>query len=102
MRFGGRVALVSGSLRGIERAHAERLSSEGATVVLTDLDAPGGDGVAEPLAAVPQAIYLRLDAASEKTWLAAWSHIESAFGRLDVLVNNAGTSMSVPCSAWSG
>lgn len=93
-RLGGRIALVSGALRGIGRAIAECLADDGATTILTDLD---GEGDSEPraaLAAIPGAAYIRLDATDEAGWQAARDHVERQFGRLDILVNNVGADLT--------
>jgi len=87
----GRVALVTGALRGIGLAIAERYLTEGAQVVLTDL-APEKDGAVE--GALRRlgtgATYLRLNVAEEADWQAAEREVRSRHGRLDILVNNAG------------
>jgi NAD(P)-dependent dehydrogenase (short-subunit alcohol dehydrogenase family) len=101
----GRVALVSGALRGIGLAVAERYLAEGASVVLTDL----ADGHDQDVASVlnrlgatassgaktqeeprGQVSYLKLDVASEADWLTAEKDVRARHGRLDILVNNAG------------
>jgi NAD(P)-dependent dehydrogenase (short-subunit alcohol dehydrogenase family) len=93
----GRVALVSGALRGIGLAIAERYLAEGASVVLTDLAQARDPEVAsvlerlgEKAAADAKASYLELDVASEADWLTAEKDVRARYGRLDILVNNAG------------
>lgn len=87
-RLGGKVALVTGAASGIGRACAERFASEGAAVVVTDLDAEGAAAVARSIGG--RATSLRLDVTSEAEWRAALAAVEAAHGRLHVLVNNAG------------
>ncbi|HUI61264.1 MAG TPA: SDR family oxidoreductase [Steroidobacteraceae bacterium] len=90
-RLAGRVALVSGALRGIGLAITERFLAEGAAVVLTDLAAPHDPAVKQALARLgPGASYVRLDVAREADWLAALPEVRTRQGRLDILVNNAG------------
>jgi NAD(P)-dependent dehydrogenase (short-subunit alcohol dehydrogenase family) len=87
----GRVALVSGALRGIGLAIAERYLAEGAAVVLTDLAGPADLSVTAVLDRLGSAAsYLALDVASEADWQAAEARVRERHGRLDILVNNAG------------
>lgn len=93
-RLDGRIALVSGGLRGIGRAICECLAADGAVVYVTDLDAAESDEAR----AVPQAMagarYIRLDATSEDGWAAARAQVEADFGHLDILVNNVGADLT--------
>jgi NAD(P)-dependent dehydrogenase (short-subunit alcohol dehydrogenase family) len=89
-RVEGKVALVTGAARGIGRATAELLAREGAFVVVTDLKDDEGVAVAEGLGA--RAAYRRLDVREEDGWEGAVAFAEERFGRLDVLVNNAGVT----------
>src|SRR5438105_764533 len=87
----GRVALVSGALRGIGLAIAERYIAEGASVVLTDLASPEDPSVTTVTGRLGSASsYLKLDVANESDWQAAEAHVRARHGRLDILVNNAG------------
>jgi NAD(P)-dependent dehydrogenase (short-subunit alcohol dehydrogenase family) len=94
-RLEGKVALVTGGLRGIGLAIGERYLDEGARVVLADLAAPGAGDVTSTLQRLgPGASYLQLDVAQESAWIAAEKSIRSAHGRLDVLVHNAGIDLT--------
>jgi NAD(P)-dependent dehydrogenase (short-subunit alcohol dehydrogenase family) len=87
MKLGGRVALVTGAARGIGAAAARALAAEGARVLVTDIRDHEGAGVAE---SVDGAVYRRLDVREEADWAAAVDDVLARWGRLDVLVNNAG------------
>ena len=93
-RLDGRIALVSGALRGIGRAIAECLVADGATTIITDLDAPDSAEPRTVLAAIPGAIYMQLDATDEANWQNARARVEAMFGRLDILVNNVGADLT--------
>jgi NAD(P)-dependent dehydrogenase (short-subunit alcohol dehydrogenase family) len=104
-RLEGRVALSSGALRGIGLAIAERYHAEGAEVVLADLANPGDPSVAKTLAELPGSRYFKLDVAQEDQWQRVEQGVRSSFGRLDVLVNNAGVDCTgavetLEFSAW--
>jgi 3alpha(or 20beta)-hydroxysteroid dehydrogenase len=87
-RLDGKVALISGGARGQGEAEVRRFVSEGAKVVFGDILDDLGKAVAEDLG--DAAHYLHLDVRREEDWNEAVTDAESRFGRLDVLVNNAG------------
>lgn len=90
-RLQGRVALVTGAASGIGQAIATRLASEGAAVLVTDVQDDAGTVVAQGIvAAGARAAYVHLDVASETEWRSAVTAAVEMFGRLDILVNNAG------------
>jgi 3alpha(or 20beta)-hydroxysteroid dehydrogenase len=87
-RFDDRVVLVTGAARGQGEAEARQFQAEGATVVLADVRDELGEAVAAELG--ERAHYRHLDVADEAGWTSLVGWIGKAFGRLDVLVNNAG------------
>ncbi|MDJ0853461.1 MAG: glucose 1-dehydrogenase [Myxococcota bacterium] len=93
-RLDGKVALISGAARGMGESHARYFVAEGAQVVLGDLlDEEGGKLAAELGDA---AIYTHLDVTDEASWQAAVALAQERFGRLDVLINNAGILRFAP------
>lgn len=92
-RVAGKVALVTGAASGLGKATAERLAEEGAAVVIGDIRVEAAKEVAAAISAQGQrAQALKLDVTHEADWIAAIAAAEQAFGKLDVLVNNAGTA----------
>lgn len=87
----GKVALVTGGASGIGRATAQRLASEGMSVVVTDIADEQGEQVAATIRGDGgTAVFLHHDVASEDEWTSVVERTLQDFDRLDVLVNNAG------------
>ncbi|MFJ2645639.1 bifunctional aldolase/short-chain dehydrogenase [Streptomyces sp. NPDC087420] len=91
-----RVALVTGAGSGIGRAIARRLVAEGACVVVADLNAEGAVTVAEELGGADRAVAVTVDVTDEEQIKAAFAAAALAFGGVDLVVNNAGISISKP------
>jgi NAD(P)-dependent dehydrogenase (short-subunit alcohol dehydrogenase family) len=87
-RLNDRIALVTGAARGIGEAVSRLFAREGARVVVTDIDDAGGEAVVAGLE--NRALYRRLDVRHESDWETVVDEMLETFGRLDVLVNNAG------------
>jgi NAD(P)-dependent dehydrogenase (short-subunit alcohol dehydrogenase family) len=101
-RVKGKIALVTGGASGIGRACALLLGSEGATVVVTDIqDDAGKDCAAKIKQSGSDAVYLHHDVAREEDWIQIVAETKSRFGRLDVLVNNAGIAIAGPITDMS-
>jgi NAD(P)-dependent dehydrogenase (short-subunit alcohol dehydrogenase family) len=93
-KLDGKVALITGGASGIGAACARLLASEGAAVVVSDIqDLKGAELVAEIARSGGQARYRRHDVALEGDWIAVVDEIRKTEGRLDVLVNNAGIGL---------
>ena len=82
----GRVILVTGAASGLGFADSKMLVEQGAQVVMTDIDEERGRSLAEGL----DAEFLHQDVADEGRWADIMAAVETRFGRLDGLVNNAG------------
>ena len=94
----GKVAIVTGGASGIGAACAATLAREGAKVVITDLDDSRGEAlVAEIGSAGGEAIFLHQDVSLEESWPGIIEAAERRFGRLDVMVANAG--IGIMCRA---
>ncbi|MBI0377042.1 SDR family oxidoreductase [Streptomyces albiflaviniger] len=94
-RLSGQIALVTGATGGIGTAISRRLAVEGATVVVTDVDADRCERLAEELtkelaADGAPALGLALDVSDEEAWRGTVERVVSQLGGLSVLVNNAG------------
>ena len=93
MRLDGKVAFISGGARGMGATEAKLFASEGAAVVFGDvLEKEGRRTEAEIIDSGGKGIFIHLDVASEKSWEKAISTTIDKFGKLNILVNNAGVS----------
>src|SRR5580700_1485060 len=94
----GKVAIVTGGASGIGAACATTLAREGAKVAVTDVDDAGGQAVVHKIeSAGGEAIFLHHDVTLEESWPAIIEATERRFGRLDVMVANAG--IGILCKA---
>ncbi|MER6649255.1 bifunctional aldolase/short-chain dehydrogenase [Streptomyces sp. NPDC000971] len=91
-----RVALVTGAGSGIGRAIAHRLVGEGACVVVADLNTETAAAVAAELGGPDKAVAVTVDVTSEEQIAEAFKAAALAFGGVDLVVNNAGISLSKP------
>ncbi|WP_394620257.1 bifunctional aldolase/short-chain dehydrogenase [Lentzea sp. JNUCC 0626] len=92
----GRVALVTGGGSGIGRAVAHRLAAEGACVVVSDRDGAAAAKVAEELGSADVAVPVTVDVTDAAAVQSAVDAAALAFGGVDLVVNNAGLSISKP------
>lgn len=91
-----RIALVTGAASGIGKAIATRLAADGACVVIADLNLENAQAVAAELGGSDVAIGVQADVTNEAQIAAAIQEAVLAFGGLDLVVNNAGLSISKP------
>lgn len=90
-RLEGKVAIVTGSAKGIGRATAELFAREGAKVVIADIDTDLGQDTADSIKrSGGQAVFVHHDVTSEESWQNLMKATVDKFGKLNILVNNAG------------
>jgi cyclopentanol dehydrogenase len=90
-RLKGKVALISGSARGMGAVEARLFAEEGAAVMVSDIKVEDGRKVAAQIEkSGGKSGFVELDVTSEADWKGAIAATEKKFGRLDILVNNAG------------
>ncbi|MGH7010858.1 MAG: SDR family NAD(P)-dependent oxidoreductase, partial [Caulobacteraceae bacterium] len=90
-RVDGKVALVTGGASGIGAGCAERLASEGASVIVGDVQDSKGEALARAVGG--RSRFMSCDVTSEDAWKEVIGAIDEEFGRLDILVNNAGIGL---------
>ena len=107
-RVAGKAAIVTGAASGIGRATAQVLAREGAAVCIADVDEAGGRQVADEIAADGgEAIFVRTDVGARADVIAMFERTEEAFGRVDIVHNNAiwfrhGTATELDEKDWDG
>ncbi|WP_395715231.1 SDR family NAD(P)-dependent oxidoreductase, partial [Reyranella sp.] len=98
----GKVAIVTGGASGIGEACSETLAREGASVLVTDVDDALGKGVIDRIAkAGGKAHYLHHDVRDEAAWPGVVAEAEKRFGRLDIMVANAGIGIMAPIESMT-
>ncbi|MDO1604513.1 glucose 1-dehydrogenase [Lactobacillus sp. YT155] len=88
----GKVAIVTGAAQGMGESHARKLIGQGAKVVLTDLNEEKGSQVAKELG--DNALFIKHDVTDEDGWKKVVSETLAKWGKIDVLVNNAGITVT--------
>ncbi|MCH8817872.1 MAG: glucose 1-dehydrogenase [Chloroflexi bacterium] len=93
MRLEGKVAIVSGGASGIGEATSRLFAAEGASVVIADINDELGAALESDIRdGGGEAAYLKLDVRDEEQWRAVVAETVTRFGKLDIVVNNAGIS----------
>lgn len=92
----GRIAIVTGGGSGIGKATSLRLAAEGACVVVADRDLDAASAVAAEIGGPDKAIAVKVDVTDEDAIIATVHAASLAFGGVDLVVNNAGLSLSKP------
>ncbi|MDF7663268.1 glucose 1-dehydrogenase [Bifidobacterium sp. ESL0763] len=103
-RLNGKVALISGGASGIGLAIAKKFASEGAKVALGDINAEAGEKVAKGIG--DNAMFVTLDVTKEDMWDDAFKAVVDKFGKVNVVVNNAGIAIGgdiehIPLEQWN-
>ncbi|OAB43512.1 glucose 1-dehydrogenase [Paenibacillus antarcticus] len=91
-RLAGKVAIITGGARGMGESHVRKFVSEGAKVVFTDLNEEGGQALAAELG--ENVKFVKQDVTKAADWDTVVAETENTFGPVNILVNNAGISMS--------
>ncbi|MFN2328375.1 MAG: SDR family NAD(P)-dependent oxidoreductase [Chromatocurvus sp.] len=103
-RLTDKVCLITGAASnpGLGHATARRFAEEGATLVLTDIDEAGLSACADEMTALGASVESwRQDVTSESEWTDTMARIKARFGRLDVIVNNAGIAVLKPVEQFT-
>jgi NAD(P)-dependent dehydrogenase (short-subunit alcohol dehydrogenase family) len=97
MSVAGKVSLVTGAASGIGRATAIRLARDGSVVLVTDINEQAGEACAAEICdGGGDAVFQHHDVSSEAAWIEIAALVERRWGRLHVLVNNAGIAIFSP------
>lgn len=96
MRLNGKIALVTGGARGIGLAIARAMRAEGAVLVLADINEAGARKSLAALGADQEGMAADVDVADQNSVLALIDAVKARYGRLDILINNAGIGGNTP------
>ncbi len=96
MNVKGKVILITGGAGGLGSEMGRLLVKNGATVCLLDLDEGKGQEVAKDISKDGEVVFFRIDLTSEEDWSKVISQIKEKYGKIDVLINNAGINIRKP------
>ena len=99
MKFENKIVLITGAAHGMGKNHAKAFINEGASVIITDINEELGKQTAEELG--ENALFIKHDVAEETDWINVVSIVKEKYGKLDVLVNNAGVMPFGPLGVMS-
>lgn len=88
-RVSGKVVLITGAASGMGASHARMLASQGAKIVIADIDEEGGSSLAQEIGE-EEAAFFELDVTNYENWGQVIKRTVDRFGKLDGLINNAG------------
>lgn len=92
MKFKNKIVLITGGASGMGKEHAKEFVKEGATVVITDISLEGEKVASE----LKNCLFIKQDVAKEADWKNVVKIVNEKFGRLDILINNAGIVLYKP------
>ena len=93
-RLNDKVAMISGGALGIGEADSILFAREGAKVVIADVNVPAGEKLAADIRARGgEAVFAKLDVSREADWISAMEQAKRGYGKINILVNNAGVSL---------
>ncbi|KAB7707218.1 SDR family oxidoreductase [Bacillus aerolatus] len=92
MRLEGKVSIVTGGASGIGEQMVKRFSEEGATVIAADIN----EAALEQISRLDNVHGMKLDVSSEEDWQQLLKEVKERFGKIDILINNAGISSEKP------
>jgi len=93
MKFKNKIVLITGGARGMGKTHAEAFVKEGATVFITDVLTAEGEKIASSL---KNCSFIKQDVSKEADWINVIKKIDEKYGKLDILVNDAGIVLFKP------
>lgn len=98
-KLDNKVVIITGAAQGMGKMHAEKVLNEGAKVAITDINETLGQEVAQELG--ESALFIKHDVSNEADWQNVVDTVINKWGKIDVLVNNAGITYNTPLEELS-